>query len=76
MASCTSCGSWIPDDQGSSCSMCYGDVDHGHDGYYLEYMNSYNYRKDEEAALEDANYLAYLEQLYDDDKIKENNNVS
>lgn len=35
MASCTSCGSYIPDNQGSgSCSMCYGDIDHGKDGYY------------------------------------------
>ena len=34
MANCTSCGSEIPDDQGNSCSMCYGDPDHGHDGYY------------------------------------------
>lgn len=35
---CTSCGSPIPDDQGSSCSMCYGDVAHGHDGYYEQEM--------------------------------------
>jgi len=31
---CTSCGSTIPDGQGSSCSMCYGDMNHGRDGYY------------------------------------------
>ena len=38
MASCVMCGSWIPDDQGSSsCSMCYGDIDHGKDGYYREW---------------------------------------
>jgi len=36
---CVMCGSSIPDDQGSnSCSMCYGDIDHGKDGYYREYM--------------------------------------
>jgi hypothetical protein len=35
MANCVMCGSWIPDNQGSrSCSMCYGDIDHGKDGYY------------------------------------------
>lgn len=35
MASCIQCGSYIPDNQGSSsCSMCYGDIDHGKDGYY------------------------------------------
>ncbi len=35
MASCVMCGSPIPDDQGSrTCSLCYGDIDHGKDGYY------------------------------------------
>jgi len=35
---CTMCGAVIPDDQGSStCSMCFGDVGHGKDGYYEEY---------------------------------------
>lgn len=34
MAMCSSCGSPIPDGQGSSCSMCYGDIAHGSDGYY------------------------------------------
>jgi len=38
MANCTGCGSYIPDDQGSSCSMCYGDPEHGSDGYYTEYL--------------------------------------
>lgn len=36
MSYCTSCGSSIPDGQGSSCSMCYGDPYHGRDGYYLQ----------------------------------------
>ena len=35
---CTSCGSPIPDGQGTSCSMCYGDIDHGSDGYYRREM--------------------------------------
>ena len=35
---CTSCGNPIPEGQGSSCSMCYGDPWYGSDGYYLEYL--------------------------------------
>ena len=39
MATCVMCGASIPDDQGSSsCSMCYGDIDHGKDGYYREWL--------------------------------------
>lgn len=38
MPYCTSCGSRIPERQGSSCSMCYGDIDSGSDGYYREEM--------------------------------------
>lgn len=35
MQYCVMCGSPIPDDQGSrTCSMCYGDIGHGKDGYY------------------------------------------
>jgi hypothetical protein len=35
---CIMCDSPIPEDQGSnSCSMCYGDIDHGKDGYYREW---------------------------------------
>ena len=35
MANCVCCGSSLPDNQGSkTCSMCYGDMDHGRDGYY------------------------------------------
>ena len=42
MANCVMCGSPIPDDQGSkTCSMCYGDIDHGKDGYYREYMEEW-----------------------------------
>ena len=38
MPYCSSCGSPIPEGQGSSCSMCYGDIDHGTDGYYRQYV--------------------------------------
>ncbi len=34
MPYCSSCGSPIPEGQGSSCSMCYGDIAYGSDGYY------------------------------------------
>ena len=37
MPNCTSCGSPIPEGQGGSCSMCYGDIDYGNDGYYREW---------------------------------------
>ncbi len=37
MPNCSSCGSPIPDGQGSSCSMCYGDIAYGSDGYYEEW---------------------------------------
>jgi hypothetical protein len=37
MPNCTSCGSSIPNGQGSSCSMCYGDISHGSDGYYEQW---------------------------------------
>ena len=36
-AYCTSCGLPIPDGQGRSCSMCYGDIDYGKDGYYRQW---------------------------------------
>jgi len=38
MPNCTSCGSSIPEGQGKSCSMCYGDIDYGKDGYYRAEM--------------------------------------
>lgn len=37
MGYCSSCGSEIPDDQ-EFCSMCYGDPEHGSDGYYEEWF--------------------------------------
>ena len=39
MSYCTSCGSDIPDGQGRSCSMCYGDVGHGKDRYYENWID-------------------------------------
>lgn len=40
MPNCTSCGSPIPEGQGESCSMCYGDPYYGRDGYMLEAMEA------------------------------------
>lgn len=36
MKYCTNCGSPIPDGQ-KVCSMCYGDMDYGKDGYYRQW---------------------------------------
>ncbi len=37
MNSCICCGACIPKGQ-RTCSMCYGDIDHGNDGYYRKMM--------------------------------------
>ena len=46
-AYCTSCGSPIPDGQGKSCSMCYGDPAHGRDGYYQQFIDEHMNRQPE-----------------------------
>lgn len=51
---CTSCGSPIPDGQGSSCSMCYGDIAYGTDGYYEEWAKEW-IRREEEKHMEEEN---------------------
>lgn len=45
MPYCTSCGSPIPSGQGSSCSMCYGDIDYGRDGYYRRWAEEQEHRR-------------------------------
>lgn len=52
MPSCTSCGSYIPEGQGKSCSMCYGDIDHGTDGYYRAELERAEYERQERDAFE------------------------
>lgn len=48
MAYCVMCGVWIPDNQGSkTCSMCYGDPDHGKDGYYRRMLEEERRRQEE-----------------------------
>ena len=37
MANCVMCSLPVPDGQ-RTCSMCYGDVDHGKDGYYRDFL--------------------------------------
>ena len=54
MPSCTSCGSYIPEGQGSSCSMCYGDPYHGSDGYYLEMLEAQAREEAERDRAEEA----------------------
>jgi len=43
---CVDCGSPIPDRQ-RTCSMCYGDIDHGHDGYYHQWAEEQERREQE-----------------------------
>ena len=39
MPTCVQCGVALPDNQGSrTCSMCYGDPDHGKDGLYQKWL--------------------------------------
>lgn len=45
--SCSMCGSAIPDGQGV-CSMCYGDVGYGNDGYYQEFMDKAQQEQEKE----------------------------
>lgn len=36
---CVMCGNPIPDNQGSTtCSMCYGDINHGKNNYYKQWL--------------------------------------
>lgn len=53
MTTCVSCGLLIPDGQGRSCSMCYGDIDYGRDGYYRQQMEEAARRAAEERQEEE-----------------------
>lgn len=53
---CTSCGSPIPEGQGRSCSMCYGDIDYGSDGYYRAYMEAQPQEPEPEPYPEEADH--------------------
>lgn len=49
MSNCSMCGISIPEGQ-RTCSMCYGDVDHGRDGYYRDWLER---QSEEERRVED-----------------------
>ncbi len=57
MPNCTSCGSPIPDGQGPSCSMCYGDIDHGRDGYYRKWAEQQERKNGGDAVCEHGTAL-------------------
>ena len=53
MKSYHSCSAPISDDQGSdTCSMCYGDIDHGKDNYYRNEIELYEKEELEEERRE------------------------
>ena len=47
---CTQCASPIPEGQ-TTCSMCYGDIDHGSDGYYRQWAENEQHRMDDERQI-------------------------
>jgi len=54
MKQCVDCGSSLPDSHNfRTCSMCYGDINHGTDGYYLQWAEEQSRR--EQAELEEKN---------------------
>ena len=52
MKYCTNCGSSIPDGQGNCCSMCYGDIAYGKDGYYEEWAREQNNKSEPEPEVQ------------------------
>jgi len=49
MSNCVMCGAPIPDRQ-RTCSMCYGDPDHGSDGYYRQWLEDQSRRSEDDRA--------------------------
>ena len=47
MSGCVMCGVPIPDGQ-RVCSMCYGDIDYGRDGYYRAWVEREDERQQNE----------------------------
>ena len=52
MNSCAMCGSQISDGQ-AVCSMCYGDIDYGNDGYYREWAEQQQYEDQQKIKQEE-----------------------
>lgn len=50
---CVQCGSSIPKSQ-RTCSMCYGDIGHGTDGYYRRWAEDEMRREDEREREQDG----------------------
>lgn len=66
MPYCSSCGSPIPEGQGKSCSMCYGDIDHGKDGYYRKIVEEEEIQRENERQEQERTYEEMmLEQYYE-----------
>lgn len=61
MPNCTSCGIDIPTGQGKSCSMCYGDINHGSDGYYQAWARE-QMKREEERDLEEQRHYDELDE--------------
>lgn len=47
MNTCSQCGSQIPDGQ-RICSMCMGDIDHGKDGYYRQWAEEQEMKREQQ----------------------------
>ena len=53
-ANCVCCGAPLPEShKHNTCSMCYGDLDYGTDGYYREYIEQW--QREHQAAQEGEN---------------------
>jgi len=65
---CKSCGVSIPNGQ-SVCSMCYGDVDYGRDGYYRRWAEAQQKRQEEDKAYDEI-----LEEMIQEEIQKEQSN--
>ena len=59
MANCVDCGSEVPYGQ-NTCSMCYGDMEHGRDGDYRAWAKRQN-----EQAQENAEWEAEMQAAVD-----------
>jgi len=55
MNCCTSCGMPVPEGQ-TVCSMCYGDIDYGRDGYYRQWVEEQERKRMEEEQADETTY--------------------
>jgi len=49
------CGREIPEGQGKSCSMCYGDIAYGKDGYYQQWVEEQERELENQKEKENTN---------------------